>query len=90
MRALTRRITLPLDYYLGAVAEGLLSSKRLANGYRDFDGAAIETVARLACFSKWAFPLRSFVSLRRAFPEIPSLWESVPRPELRCSTICRH
>jgi DNA-binding transcriptional MerR regulator len=50
-------------------AEGLLSSKRQGNGYRDFDRAAIETVRQIGWLLEMGLSIRVIRELAPCFPQ---------------------
>jgi MerR family transcriptional regulator, copper efflux regulator len=49
-------------------AEGLLFSKRLDNSYRDFDGAAIETIRQIGLLLEMGLSIKVIRELAPCFP----------------------
>jgi DNA-binding transcriptional MerR regulator len=49
-------------------AEGLLSSKRQGNGYRNFDGAAVETVRQIGLLLEMGLSIKVIRQLAPCFP----------------------
>jgi MerR family copper efflux transcriptional regulator len=49
-------------------AEGLLASKRQGNGYRNFDGTAIETVRQIGWLLEMGLSIKAIRELAPCFP----------------------